>query len=268
MEEIKSLSRVFFGIGLIGIGAEHLIFRSFIPVMVPMWPQWVPGYAMWVYLVGLILIVGGALIVVRFKAREVSSVVGVLFLASFILLHIPANIAAGKTSLGAWTNAFKEFSFCGCAFVVAAAMPGRPMSAHSRHSLCHRVQVRALRFGKYPLAIMVFLFGIDHFLYTEFVATLVPSWIPGHVFWTYFAGGALIAAGAGIMLNIQARLAATMLGIMLIIWLIILHFPRAFADPTGNIGNEWTSVWEVFSFSGAAFIMGQTLQPTKRTNRM
>jgi hypothetical protein len=33
--------------------------------------------------------------------------------------------------------------------------------------------------------ITVVAFGIVHFLYAEFVKTLVPNSIPGHLFWTY-----------------------------------------------------------------------------------
>jgi|HubBroStandDraft_4_1064222.scaffolds.fasta_scaffold575592_1 hypothetical protein len=42
--------------------------------------------------------------------------------------------------------------------------------------------------GRFFLPITVFAFGIDHFLYTAFVTSLVQSWIPGKIFRTYFAG--------------------------------------------------------------------------------
>ncbi len=109
--------------------------------------------------------------------------------------------------------------------------------------------------GRHFLPITVAVFGIDHFLYTDFVASLVPSWIPGALFWTYFAGIALIAAGVGMILGIQARLASLMLGIMIFLWFIILHIPRAIADPHSAKGNEWTSVFEALAFSGIAFML-------------
>ena len=111
----------------------------------------------------------------------------------------------------------------------------------------------------YPLAIMVIVFGADHFLYMPFVSSLVPAWIPGHIFWTYFAGAALIAAGAGMIFRVKARLAATLLGTMIFAWVLVLHIPRAVADPYGLIGNEWTSVFEALAFSGIAFILGRIL---------
>jgi uncharacterized membrane protein YphA (DoxX/SURF4 family) len=99
------------------------------------------------------------------------------------------------------------------------------------------------------------LFGIDHFLYADFVSKLVPMWIPGQLFWTYFAGVALIGSGIGIILKIKLKLVATLLGVMIFLWLIMLHIPRAIADPYGDKGNEVTSVFEALGFSGIAFVI-------------
>jgi len=112
--------------------------------------------------------------------------------------------------------------------------------------------------GMYPFAIGVIVFGVDHFLYTPYVATLVPAWIPEHIFWTYFAGTALIASGVGMIVRVKARLTATLLGTMIFIWILVLHIPLV-ADPYSGIGNEWTSAFEALAKSGVAFILGQTL---------
>lgn len=97
--------------------------------------------------------------------------------------------------------------------------------------------------------------GIDHFIYTEFVATLVPARIPGHIFWTYFAGIAQVGSGVCIALNLRLKLIGMLLGIMLFIWFVILYIPRAIADPYTDKGNEVTSGFEALSFSGIAFVI-------------
>ncbi|HET6540068.1 MAG TPA: DoxX family protein, partial [Chryseolinea sp.] len=53
------------------------------------------------------------------------------------------------------------------------------------------------KLGRYFLAIPMVVFGIQHFLYAEFIVHLVPTWVPGRLFWTYFAGVALFASGFG-----------------------------------------------------------------------
>ena len=49
-------------------------------------------------------------------------------------------------------------------------------------------------FGPLLFAIAMAVFGADHFVTASFVAKIVPSWIPGRLFWAYFVGCALLAA--------------------------------------------------------------------------
>ena len=114
---------------------------------------------------------------------------------------------------------------------------------------------KALPLGRYFFAVLLIVFGVDHFVYTKFVASLVPTWIGGQIFWAYFAGVALIAGGIGMMVKRVARLASLMVGVMIVLWLLMLHIPRAIADPYTNVGNEWASVFEALAFSGMAFML-------------
>ena len=254
--------RIFFAIGLIGIGGQHFFFRQFVPTVVPLWPAWIPGRLFWVYLVGTILIVGGASILSGVKARTSATLLGGLFLLSLILLHIPGNLMAGVTSWIGWAGAFEAFSIAGCALVVAGTFPqpeagSRPGTPSPGTPM--RWLDKMIPFGMYPFAILVIVYGIDHFIDLPFVSSLVPAWIPGHIFWTYFAGAALIASGLGMIFRVQARLAATLLGAMIFTWVLILHIPRAVADPYSGVGGEWSSVFVALAESGVAFILGETL---------
>ena len=52
------------------------------------------------------------------------------------------------------------------------------------------------------------IFGAQHFMYAAFIATLIPAWIPFHLFWVYFTGTGFIIAGLSIASGVLARLAA------------------------------------------------------------
>jgi hypothetical protein len=52
-----------------------------------------------------------------------------------------------------------------------------------------------------------------------------------------------------------ARLASLLVGVMIFLWVLMLHIPRAIADPYTNVGNEWASVFEALAFSGIAFML-------------
>jgi uncharacterized membrane protein len=243
------VGRIFYAIGLIGIGVQHFVFADFIPVIVPAWPGWIPGRPFWAYAIGAALIAAGLAINFNWKGRTVAAILGAAILILVLIAHVPAQLAGYPWHLGSWTNAFKALALSGGAWVVAGSL--REQSPAATPAALERI----MPLGRYFLPIMVIAFGIDHFLYREFVATLVPAWIPGAMFWTYFAGAALIAAGLGMFFDFKARLASGLLGIMIFLWFLFLHIPRAIADPHSGKGNEWTSVFEALAFSGIAFIL-------------
>jgi uncharacterized membrane protein len=242
------LGRTFYAIGLIGIGVQHFIFANFIPVVVALWPAWMPGRQLPAYLVGVALVVAGVAILFNFEGRLVAVVTGAAFLLLVLIAHIPGQMMGYPAHLGSWTNAFKALTLGGGAWIVALSFEDDTSVADSSFGWMFTA-------GRFFFAITLVAFGIDHFLYPAFVATLVPAWIPGHLFWTYFAGVALIAGGVGMMVKVTTQLASLMVGIMIFLWLLMLHIPRAIADPRTGMGNEWTSVFEALAFSGIGFML-------------
>ena len=241
------MGRAFYGLGLIGIGMQHFIFRAFIPVVVPVWPALLPGFSLWARVVGALLIAAGAAILFGFRARHVAAITGLVFLVLVVVDDVPAVLRMYPKHLGSWTNAIKALAMCGGAWVVA--------ESYDRGDGLSPWLESPLPLGRYIFAGMLIAFGIDHFLYSVFVATLVPKWAGSGMFWTYFAGVALIAGGVGICVKPVARLASLAVGLMIFLWVPMLHIPRAMADPWGLLGNEMTSVFEATAFSGVAFLL-------------
>src|SRR5215468_469809 len=54
---------------------------------------------------------------------------------------------------------------------------------------------KLILFGPLFYAAPLAAFGTEHFTLTAAVASLVPKWIPWHLFWAYFVGACFIAAG-------------------------------------------------------------------------
>lgn len=146
-----------------------------------------------------------------------------------------------------WTDALKILCLSGGAFITAIAFSEKANALE-----------KFARSGKYFFALLLVIFGIDHFVYTDFVKPLVPRWIPGELFWTYVGGTALFASGVAIFINFKPTLVGILLGSMLFIWLIILHIPRAAVAPPSDNGNELTSVFQALAFSGMAFMYAST----------
>lgn len=245
---LVSTGRVLYAIGLIGIGIQHFIFRNLIPVVVPRWPAWIPGRPFWALAVGVALVAAGVAILFNIKGRAVATVTGAAFLVLVLIGHIPVQLAGSPGVLAVWTNAFKALTLCGGAWVAAGSYEERVTDGGWFSD-------KFMPIGRYFLAVMMIAFGISHFVYAIYVAMIIPAFIPWKVFWVYFAGTALIAGCAGMIFGVYARLAALMSGIMMFLWVFLLHIPRAIADPRGSLGNEWTSVFEALAFSGIAFML-------------
>jgi hypothetical protein len=97
------------------------------------------------------------------------------------------------------------------------------------------------------------VFGADHFVAASSVAQLVPSWMPWHLFWTYFVGTALIASSLGIVAARQVRWAAALLGIMILCFVLFIQVPNVIAKPSGRIFS--ILLLRDLSFSGGAFAL-------------
>src|SRR5262249_1971819 len=138
-------------------------------------------------------------------------------------------------------------------FVVAGSIPNGEGSLKGSRTLQGFVGA-----GRIFFAVMLICFGIDHFLYRQFVVTLVPGWAGAPYFWTYFAAIALIGTGVSIILNLKRKLVCLLAGFMLFIWFLVLHIPRAIQYPDMDKGNELTSVFEALAFSGVAFLIAFT----------
>jgi hypothetical protein len=255
MKILVRAGRIAFGACLVGLGIQGMFYSDFDPVFLPDASSWLPFHTPLEYIWCLILILSGFSIILEKKSKEVSLVLGGIFLILFLFCQVPYLLFVdpnGK-ALGSWTHALKELAFSGGAFVVAGSYS--PAITIRPESKLIKLLEKLVPFGRVFFSITMIAFGIDHFLYSEFVAGLVPAWIPDHIFWTYFAGAALIGSGVAIIAKIKLKIVASLLGTMIFLWFIFLHIPRGIADPYSNRGNKMTSVIQSFGFSGVAFVI-------------
>jgi uncharacterized membrane protein len=252
MTKLTTLGRLFVAIAMIAFGIQHFIYMNFVTRVVPQLPPWMPAHSVLACIFGAFLIVVGIAIIIGKEARTLALLLGGIILVLFVLLYLPLVFADPQNG-GLLTKAGKALALAGGCFLVAGSIPADTANTGGLRAMTAKVLERFIPWGQYFLAAFLILGGILHFKYVEFVATLVPAWIPGHVFWTYFAGCALIAGGIGIILPWTTRLAATLSAIMIFLWVVLLHIPRAVASP--HDGNETTAVFEALAMSGVAILI-------------
>ncbi|MGA9308682.1 MAG: hypothetical protein WBW31_25020 [Candidatus Sulfotelmatobacter sp.] len=100
-----------------------------------------------------------------------------------------------------------------------------------------------------PLAV----FGALHLSAAQGLMTMVPAYMPWRLFWAYFVGFALIAASLSIATRIQVRWSGLLFGIMMVLFVAMLHVPRALASPQDRFA--WTIVIREMSFAGGGWIL-------------
>jgi uncharacterized membrane protein len=100
-----------------------------------------------------------------------------------------------------------------------------------------------------PLAV----FGTLHLFGPQFVKDLVPRYMPGHMFWVYFVGCALIAASLSIATKIGVRWSGLLVGIMMFMFVAMLYLPSGLRHLHARI--TWTIVFRESSFGGGGWIL-------------
>ena len=145
------------------------------------------------------------------RARLGAILIAAVYLASVLLTHLP-NLA-WISDISQRTVLFEPLTI-GCAALILAGFD------------------RTATVARILIGLSMIVFGIDHFEILQFIANLIPKWMPGAYFLAAFTGAAFIAAGACIVIRWQMPLAAGMLGLMFFLWVVLLHGPRVAGNPT------------------------------------
>jgi len=237
--------RLLFASAILVFGIEHLVFAG--AAAAEMYP-WVLGSPAWNYAFGTLLVTVSVCIGIKKKVPLAAGVLGPTLCLYALLLYVPRIVVHGHDP-GPWTRIF------GLGRALAATGELLAMSGAAWVLAGSRIGNRPCVLGRALFAAPLVVFGIQHFLYPAYLATLIPAWIPGHLFWEDFVGTAFIAAAAGIATNRAARPAALLLGTMFGVFVVVLHVPRVVGAVRSV--DEWTSAFVAVAMCGGAFVLGE-----------
>jgi len=126
---------------------------------------------------------------------------------------------------------------------------------------------KVVLFGALFYAAPLAAFGTEHFTQTTAIASIIPAWIPWHMFWAYLVGACFILAGLSLATGIQARLAASLLGLTFFLFVVLMDAPAWSQHP----GNRIFAVLMLreLAFSGGALGLAASLtEPAERFQRV
>lgn len=252
MKRLQAIGSGLFAVGLAGLGSTHLIFGDFMTGRAPAWPEAVPGRELWAYGTGAFLILAALAILTGRRVRTAMLATGILIFAWAMLRNLPV-LAADTLLGGAWTRTGKGLALFGGAFAIAGIAPAATTGSDRLRRFIDRRR-EFVRLGSIGLGLFLLVSGIQHFMFTGFVATLFPAWFPGDpIQWARVGGVALIAGGGGLLVPVTSRLAALGSGLMIFSWVWIIHLPRALGAMTDRI-----AIFEALAFSGIAFVLASS----------
>jgi uncharacterized membrane protein YphA (DoxX/SURF4 family) len=245
---VLKVGRFLYGFGIIAIGVHQIILQDFRPDILPFHVPALPIVA------GLLLILAGISIATGIKAKKVSIALALFFGVIIIAFQLPYILffsTNGILRLDAWFGVGEEFAYCGGALIMARSYSESNYSDPKTGKL-ERMMIPA---GTVMFSMLIILFGVSHFVFTEFVSTMVPGWLGAAFFWTYLVGVLLIAAGVGLILMIWVKTTAWLLAVMLFLFFLLFHVPDAIANPSVGGGNEIVRAIIALLFTGIALVI-------------
>jgi len=121
---------------------------------------------------------------------------------------------------------------------------------------------RILVLGPVFEAVALTIFAAEHFLAARDLSSVVPRWLPGSLFWTYFVGASLLAAAISFIAWRYVRWSALLLALLFLIIVATIDLP----DLSQHIHERlfWTLMMRETAFAGGAMVLAGNLWPRGR----
>jgi uncharacterized membrane protein len=234
---IASAGHGVFAATMVGLGVIGLLSGDFTPTWAGV-PKSVPAREALIYLSALLSLFAGMGLLWRRTATIAARVLLAAFLSWLLLFRVPLIFVAPTTTF-VWWSLGDTALMTGAAWVLYAwfAAPA------DRQRLRFATDDNGLRIARALYGLALIPFGIAHFTYLERTVSMVPGWLPWHVAFAYFTGGALIAAGVAVLIGIYARLAATFSAVLMASFTLLVWIPIIAASPTAADWAEFVDSW-------------------------
>ena len=199
-------------------------------------PADVPARAMLAMVVGA-LEVAAAVLLIPARLRAAGAWLAALLLVGWTLLHVPA-VVRKPASIADWLGVAESAAMASAALMLAASWSGVAAAGAIR------------RGGTAVFGLSALVFGLSHFAYADFTASMIPAWLPQRVALAWFTGAAHALAGLAILTGIRRTLAAALEGVMMACFVALVHLPRVLAQPDSRF--EWTMLFVAVTLSASA----------------
>src|ERR1700730_2926040 len=215
---IANTGHAAFAITMIGVGIVGILNRDLMPVWNPI-PGTGSAHELLIYCgIGVSLLSGIGLLMQRTAAMAARLLLAT-FLIWMLLFRLPNFLRAPL------------FAACWAVFPLAVMLSGTVVlyvcfsTDWDREHFRSISSLSGLRIARIIYGLSLIFFGVAHFIDVKDTISLVPNWMPGHLFWAYFTGCAFIGAGISVVMGVFARLAAVLSAVQIALFLFLVWIP-------------------------------------------
>ena len=199
-------------------------------------PPDVPARGTLAIAVGL-LEIAAALLLVPARLRTSGAWLAAALLVGWTALHVPA-VVQRPASIADWLGIAETAAMASAALMFAAEQAGVAAAAAVR------------RGGMLVFGLAAILFGVSHFAYADFTASMIPAWLPQRVALAWLTGAGHALAGLAIASGVCRTLAASLEALMMASFVVLVHVPRVLAHPGSRL--EWTMLCVAVTLSASS----------------
>jgi uncharacterized membrane protein len=252
LHRFVSLGPVFYTVPLAVFGMQHFALFDSVKFAVPAYMPW-PGF--WTCLVGAALIAACLSAITQIKSDLAALLLAIMFVLFVLMIYLP-NLIQHPHDRFSISNPLRDVS------LAAGAM----CMAWTTSPAARRPKLRWLAIaGRLVFAAAILYFGVEQFLHPEFapgvpLELVTPTWVPGHIAWSWFAGIVLVAGGLGLLVNKTARWAAIAVSIAYLFLVAFVYLPMEFVHPSIEISGELDYLVNTLAVGGAALLVAGSLE--------
>jgi len=246
---IPSFGHAFFAVTMIALGVMGLIKGSFVAIWSGV-PKELPARVALAYLCAVVSLGSGIGLLWSRTVRNASRVLLTCLALWMLLFRVPL-ILRDPTSSGAWWACGEIAVMMAGAWVLVVWFAGDREGKGPGFGAGEK----ALAIARALYGLGLIAFGVAHFTFLERTVGMVPNWLPWHLGWAYFTGGALIAAGVAVIVGVWARLAAMLSALELSLFTLLVWVPVIVAGPDADQWNEFVDSW---ALTAAAWLVADS----------